>query len=433
VSVLSLRFRGALNALSEADRRDLLDRATEDDDLVRDTAAAIIDLVRHEGDSALKSLAREYDKVKLASLEIPMTVCAEALEQLDPPTRRALQRAAKNIEATHRAHVPVATQVEPEPGITVSRRPEPLGRVGVYVPGGRGSHPSSVLMAAIPARVAGVAEVIVCTPPGPSGRPGSAVLAACALTGVTRLFLVGGAGAVAAMAYGTESIPRVDRIVGSGNAWVSAAKVMVSGTVSIDAPCGPPELLIVCDDSADPAAIAREMVAQAESDEQACVVAVALGAELADGIITSLVAQAAATKRATVVKRALERNGGVLVAATREQAAALATLYAPQHVLLALREAEQLASTIRHAGTVVLGTSTAVAFGAYMTGANDVLPPQGLSRSYSGLSTQDFVRWTSWQRVTPEAAVKLAEDVAVLADAEGLDGRARSARALRSA
>jgi histidinol dehydrogenase len=428
VSVLTLRFRGPVTDLAEADRRDLLDRTPDDDDLLRDTVGAIIDLVRREGDSALRSLAREYDQVKLTAIEVPASACAAALKALDPSLRAALERAARNIETVHRAGLQGPVEVEPEPGITIGRRPEPLGRVGVYAPGGKAAYPSSVLMGAIPARVAGVGEVIVCSPPDSSGKPSAGVLAACAIAGVSRVFALGGAGAVAAMAYGTETVPRVDRIVGPGNAYVAAAKVMVSSAVGIDSPAGPSELFVIADDTSDPAAIAREMIAQAEHDELACVVTVALGSELADRIETSLMAQAAATKRASIVKKSLERQGGVLVATSREQAAALATAYAPEHLLIATRDAEALATTIRHAGTVFLGTTTSVSFGDYMTGANHVLPTNGAARSYSGLSTQDFIRWTTWQRVSPAAAARLAEDVGVFADAEGLDGHARSAR-----
>ncbi len=428
MSVLTLRFRGQLSDMAEADRRDLLDRTPDDDDLLRDTVAAIIDLVRREGDTALKSLAREYDNVRITHIEVPKPAIAAALAAVDPALRAALERAARNIESVHKAGIQTAVEVEPEPGIIIRRRPEPLGRVGVYAPGGKAAYPSSVLMGAIPARVAGVGEVIVCSPPDSTGKPSAGVLAACAIAGVDRVFAIGGAGAVAAMAYGTDTVPRVDRIVGPGNTYVTAAKVMVSSAVAIDSPAGPSELLVIADDSADPSAIAREMVAQAEHDELACVVTVALGGELADRIETSLMAQAAATKRASIVRRALERQGGVLVASSREQAAALATAYAPEHLLIATRDAEALAATIRHAGTVFLGTTTSVAFGDYMTGANHVLPTNGLARSYSGLSTQDFIRWTTWQRVSPEAAARLAEDVGIFADAEGLDGHARSAR-----
>lgn len=429
MSLVSLRFSGSLENLRPEDLKALLHRGVVDDDLVRDTVGAIIDVVRRDGDAALRALVREYDGVNLKALEVPAERCAEALERLDPELRRAMEHAARNIETVHRAMLPSVSEVSPEPGITVTRRPVPLDRVGVYAPGGKAAYPSSVLMGAVPARVAGVREIIVCTPPGPTGAPSAAVLAACALAGVDRVFAVGGAGAIAAMAYGTESIPQVDRIVGPGSAWVAEAKLQVARVVAIDSPAGPSELLVLADDSADPAIVAREMIAQAEHDEAACVVAVTLGVPLADRVEASLLAQAAAASRAAIVREALARNGGILSADSREQALAFANAYAPEHLLLAVGDATAWQRDIRNAGAVFVGATSSVAFGDYITGGNHVLPTGGLARAYSGLSTLDFVRWVSEQQVTREAAQRLASDVGRLAKVEGLDGHARAALA----
>lgn len=429
MSLVSLRFSGSLENLRPEDQKALLHRGVVDDDLVRDTVGAIIDVVRRDGDAALRALVREYDGVNLKALEVPAERCAEALERLDPELRRAMEHAARNIETVHRAMLPSVSEVSPEPGITVTRRPVPLDRVGVYAPGGKAAYPSSVLMGAVPARVAGVREIIVCTPPGPTGAPSAAVLAACALAGVDRVFAVGGAGAIAAMAYGTESIPQVDRIVGPGSAWVAEAKLQVARVVAIDSPAGPSELLVLADDSADPAIVAREMIAQAEHDEAACVVAVTLGVPLADRVEASLLAQAAAASRAAIVREALARNGGILSADSREQALAFANAYAPEHLLLAVGDATAWQRDIRNAGAVFVGATSSVAFGDYITGGNHVLPTGGLARAYSGLSTLDFIRWVSEQQVTRDAAQRLAGDVARLAKVEGLDGHARAALA----
>jgi histidinol dehydrogenase len=221
----------------------------------------------------------------------------------------------------------------------------------------------------------------------------------------------------------------VDRIVGPGSVWVTEAKLQVARVVAIDAPAGPSELLVLADGSADPAAVAREMVAQAEHDEAASVIAVTLGEHEADRIEASLLAQASATRRGEIVRRALAGQGGVLSASSREQALAFANAYAPEHLLLAVTDASEWEEEIDHAGAVFIGSTSSVAFGDYMTGANHVLPTGGLARSYSGLSTLDFVRWVSSQSVTRAAAESLAADVATLADAEGLDGHARAARA----
>jgi histidinol dehydrogenase len=255
------------------------------------------------------------------------------------------------------------------------------------------------------------------------------VLAACALAKVDRVFAVGGAGAIAAMAYGTETIPQVDRIVGPGNAWVTEAKLQVARVVAIDSPAGPSELLVLADESADPATVAREMVAQAEHDEAACVVAVTLGDAMADRVEASLLAQSAAASRATIVRAALEGNGGVLSAESREQALAFANAYAPEHLLLVVADADAWKREIRNAGAVFVGATSSVAYGDYITGGNHVLPTGGLARVYSGLSTLDFVRWVSEQTVTRDAARRLAGDVGRLAAVEGLDAHARAALA----
>ena len=426
-----MRFRGPVHALSDADRAQLLDRSPATDDMVRTTSEAIIDVVRREGDAALISLAREYDKVRLKSLEVPREAWADALRSLDPSLRAAMERAAANIRAVHAAAVPQRVEIAPEPGVIIGRRPDPLHRVGVYAPGGRAAYPSSVLMGVIPARVAGVAEVMICAPPTSKGQPEPATLAAAELSGADRVFAVGGAGAIAAMAYGTASIPRVDRIVGPGNAYVAQAKLLVSNVVGIDAPAGPSELLIVADDSADPTHLAAEMLAQAEHDPEAVVALVAtdetLGSKVLDAIEKLLPVQG----RRTIIERAFAERGAILTVPSLRDALTFANLFAPEHLLLATRDADTLLGDVRSTGTVFVGETSSVTFGDYITGANHVLPTGGLARSYSGLSTADFVRWTTYQRVDRDAAARLAQDVAVFAEAEHLPAHAAAARAWR--
>lgn len=426
---LALRFRGAVSSLGTEGRETLLNRGTADDDILRDTVAATIDVVRREGDSALKSLAREYDKANLKRLDVPKEAMEKALLGLDPAVRAAMERAARNIETAHRAFLPRASEVETEPGIVIGRRPDPLGRVGVYAPGGRAAYPSSVLMGVIPARVAGVHEVIVCSPPSPQGLPSDAVLAACAIAGVDRVFALGGAGAIAAMAFGTQSVPRVDRIVGPGNAWVTEAKVQVAKVCAIDSPAGPSELLVIADGAADPAQVAREMLAQAEHDPMACVVAVTLGDDVAERIETSLQTMVGAYDRAPIIRQSLAANGAVVSVRSLDEAIAFSNAYAPEHLLLAIADANDVLPRMRNAGTIFVGESASVSFGDYMSGANHTLPTNGLARSYSGLSTLDFIRWTTYQRISREAAARLAADVGTFADAEHLDGHAKAARA----
>ncbi|MCC6770900.1 MAG: histidinol dehydrogenase [Gemmatimonadaceae bacterium] len=429
MSTLKLRFRGAVASLGSEGRIALLERTTVDDDVLRDTVTATIDAVRSQGDAVLKSLTREYDKVSLKRLDVPKSEWTKALASIDPAVRSAMERSARNIETAHRAFLPVASEVETEPGITIGRRPDPLGRVGVYAPGGRAAYPSSVLMGSIPARVAGVGEVILCSPAATHGLPSPVVLAACASAQVDKVFAVGGAGAIAAMAYGTESVPRVDRIVGPGNAWVTEAKVQVAKACAIDSPAGPSELLLIADDSADVAQVARELLAQAEHDPMACAVAVTVGDEVARQVELALETMVGGYSRHAIIRQALEANGGVISVDSLDDAITLSNFYAPEHLLIAVRNADRILPMLRNAGTIFVGTTSSVSFGDYMTGANHTLPTNGLARSYSGLSTLDFIRWTTYQRVTPEAAARLAADVGTFADAEGLDGHARAARA----
>jgi histidinol dehydrogenase len=287
-----VRWRGRCGELSAADRRALFDRALSADDSIRQRSAAIVRRVREDGDEALRDMAREFDGVALDSLEVPRALWQRALDALAPTLRRSMERSATNIARVHESFAPVAQETESEPGIIIGRRPDPLARVGVYAPGGRAAYPSSVLMGAVPARVAGVGEVILCSPPDrATGRPADVVLAAAALAGVDRVFALGGAGAIAAMAFGTASVPRVDRIVGPGNAYVAEAKLQVAHAVAIDSPAGPSELLVLGDASADAALIAREMLAQAEHDPLAAVVAVVTEAPLARRVLAELAAQ----------------------------------------------------------------------------------------------------------------------------------------------
>jgi histidinol dehydrogenase len=410
----------------------MFDRVSSNDASIRARTAEIIARVRSEGDAALRELARELDGVTLEQLEVPRRAWRDALDALNAPVRGAMERSIENVTRVHRAFLPTGQETESEPGVIVGRRPDPLARVGVYAPGGRAAYPSSVIMGVVPARVAGVGEVVLCSPPSRgSGAPSAVVLAAAMLTGVDRVFALGGAGAVAAMAYGTESVPRVDRIVGPGNAYVAEAKIMVSSAVAIDSPAGPSELLVLCDETADASLVARELLAQAEHDPLAAVVAVTTSASLARAIVSELTAQLARQPRADVIARALQGQGAVLHVDDVDEAIALANDYAPEHLLLILADTESALARLRNAGTVFVGSSASVAFGDYMTGANHVLPTGGLARAYSGLSTLDFVRWTSYQRVTPDAAARLAQDVSVFADAEGLPGHAAAARAWR--
>jgi histidinol dehydrogenase len=407
----------------------VLDRGRIGDPTVERTVRELIESVRARGDAALVEQTERFDGVVLGTLEVPRSVWSATREKLAPDLAAGLETAAASIRRFHEAQRPDALEIEVAPGLVLGRRPDPLQRVGVYAPGGRAAYPSSVLMGVVPARVAGVDEVIVCSPPGPDGQPSPLVTAACDIAGADRLFAVGGAGAVAGMAYGTGSVPRVDRIVGPGNAWVTEAKRQVTAVVGIDSPAGPSELLVLADASADPVTVALELIAQAEHDPDAAVVLVTPDEGVARATAWELERRVPESPRRGIVEASLAGSGALLVVDSLKDGLELARRYAPEHLLLLVEDPRDVLADVRSAGTVFLGPRSSVAYGDYATGANHVLPTGGLARSYSGLSLDDFVRWTTWQEVrTDEAAERLAAVAVPLAEAEGLPGHAAAAR-----
>ena len=423
-----IKLSHCIDGITDARREIFLRRSSSEDDSIGAVTAAIILDLRTRGDAALRDMSLRFDGVRIERLEVPRAACRAALDSLDRQLLQALERAVRNIEAVQRSYLPIATEASPEPGIVVGRRPDPLDRVGVYAPGGRAVYPSSVLMGAVPARVAGVREIILCSPPGPTGLPSKVVLAAAELAGVDRVFAVGGAGAIAAMAYGTDSVPRVDRIVGPGNAYVAEAKLQVARVVAIDSPAGPSELLVIADSSTDPDVVVREVMAQAEHDPRSVVAVVTIGQPAAETILNRLTDALPSQQRRDIIEESLRTNGAVLWATDMDQASAFSNDFAPEHLLLVMSRATDLLPRFRNAGTIFVGEHSSVAFGDYMTGANHVLPTGGLARSYSGLSVLDFIRWTTYQMIDAAAAARLAEDVGVFADSEGLPAHATAAR-----
>ncbi len=423
------RVRGPLAELDDTALRCLLERAGGRDGEIVDTVRGIIAEVRRDGDEALRRLARQFDGAQLENLEVAPAAWSEALEGLDLEARVALERASEAIAAVHEAQRPRSTVVEAQVGVRVERRPVPLRRIGAYAPGGRAAYPSSVLMCVIPARVAGVDEIIVCSPPRSDGMPSPAVLAACRIAGADRLFAVGGAGAVAAMALGTATIAPVDKIVGPGNAWVEEAKLQLGAEVAIDCPAGPSELLVIADGDVDPGLVAAEVLAQAEHDPRAavCVITDDRGlAEEIDEAVTEMSRRMAATTRATI-EESVATRGALLLVDSMEEARDFADAYAPEHLLAVGRLAEEAAERVRFAGSVFLGAHSSVTFGDYASGSNHVLPTGGRARTYSGLSTDAFMRWTSFQRIDRAVAVALATTASTLADLEGLPAHAAAA------
>jgi histidinol dehydrogenase len=432
VSGVALLARGRICDLTPAAASRLLDRAPRDDAVLAAAVAAILADVRARGDAALLEMAARFDDVELTGLEVPRRAWRDALGTLDRRVRSALERAADNVRKVHEAQMPVDVTLEVEPGVRLTRTWTPLRRVGVYAPGGRAAYPSSVLMGVVPAKAVGVGEVVVCSPPGSSGLPPSAVLAACEIGGADRLFALGGAGAVAALAFGTSSVPAVDAVVGPGNRWVTEAKRQVAGDVLIDSPAGPSEVLVLADASAEARLVALEIMAQAEHDPDAACVVVTTSGSLAAAAESALAELLATAPRADICRQALASSGAVLVADTREEALEFTSRYAPEHLSVMTATASADARAVRTAGTTFVGESASVAFGDYMTGANHVLPTAGRARSFSGLSVMSYLRSFTIQEVTPAAAAALAGDVSILAEAEGLPAHAAAAMARRA-
>ncbi|MGW8266071.1 MAG: histidinol dehydrogenase [Longimicrobiales bacterium] len=421
-----------LAALTASEKEGLLDRRPTDAPALRDRVGGILDAVRRRGDDALLQMAREYDGVDLQSLEVPRARWAHALARLDPSLRKDLEEAATNIRVFHEAQIPDDVEIEVRPGVTLGRRAVPLDRVGVYAPGGRAAYPSSVLMGVVPAVAAGVREILVCSPPGPGGSPPDEVLAACAIGGATRLFAVGGAGAIGALAYGTGTVPKADAIVGPGNRYVTEAKRQVAGEVIIDSPAGPSEVLVVADASADPRLCALELICQAEHDPDAAVALVTTSREILENVRSSLEREVPRAPRRQIVEAALADRGALLLARGREEALAFARDYAAEHLALYTADPRADMEEVSTAGTVFLGAAAAVAYGDYLTGANHVLPTGGLARSFSSLSTLHYLRMYSWQAISAEAAAAMSPVVERLAEAEGLPGHAEAVRARRT-
>ncbi|MEJ2204846.1 MAG: histidinol dehydrogenase [Gemmatimonadota bacterium] len=430
-SPVELFARGPLSGLTADERRHLLDRTPTDEPALVNDVRHILSDVRVRGDAALLDMSERFDGVRLEGLEVPRPRMDAALASVDADLRRALERAAGNIHRFHEAQLPATVAVEVEPGVRVTRRWTPLAAVGVYAPGGRAAYPSSVLMGAVPAHAAGVSEVVVCSPPGPSGEPPIEVLAACAIARADRVFAVGGAGAVAALTFGTGSVPAVDAIVGPGNRWVTEAKRQVAGQVLIDSPAGPSEVLVLADQATDPRLAAHELLAQAEHDPEAACVLVSTSAAVADAVEEALAQLLSRAPRRAIAEAALASSGAVLLASSLDEALDFAERYAPEHLSVMTAEAVA-AERISTAGTTFLGAWASVAYGDYLTGANHVLPTAGRARSFSGLSIQHYLRSYTVQEISADGALALADDVALLAAAEGLPAHGDAALARKT-
>ena len=386
----------------------------------------IIDRVRQGGDAELLACVRKFDGAKIEKLEVTREEWDRGVDSVDPADRAALGKAAMRVREFHRKRIPSSWEVREEGGGIFGHRVRALHRVGIYVPGGKAVYPSSVIMNAVPASVVEVPEIVMATPAQPDGSVRPDVLMAARVSGVHRVFKMGGAHAVAALAYGTETVPRVDKIVGPGNVYVATAKRFVFGEVAIDSEAGPTEVLVVADKSATPAWVAADLLSQAEHDEMACAVLVTPNRALAARVQEQLAKQLKTLDRARIARAALEAHGAIVVARDLEECIELANRYAPEHLVLAVEASDTLSKLVQNAGAIFLGHYTPVAVGDYLAGPNHVLPTGGTARFFSPLGVDDFLKRTSIVRFEPPKLRELGTDVMRLAALEGLGGHASS-------
>jgi histidinol dehydrogenase len=401
--------------------------ALADPDVVA-RVAEIVDEVRRRGDAALLDFTKRFDGVELRADELRVTDAEWAAATVPPRLQAALAEAARRIEAFHRHQLPRSWWMRDEHGSLLGQQVTPLDRVGCYVPGGTAAYPSTVLMNLIPARVAGVRELVVVSPPGGDGQLPPAVLAAARLAGATEVYRVGGAQAVAALAYGTVALPAVDKIVGPGNLYVALAKRLVFGDVGIDLVAGPSEVVVVADRTADPDHVAADLLAQAEHDPMARAVCLTDDAALGARVVAAVARRCPALPRAAIAEAAIRSHGAVVVARDLAEAFLVANRLAPEHLELAVADPFAWLPAVRHAGAIFLGAHTPEVVGDYLAGPNHVLPTAATARFASGLSVEDFVKRSSLIHYTPAGLRAAWPHLAALAEAEGLHGHGEAAR-----
>ena len=412
--------------LNEISEKEIFARTDAQKD-VSGVVKEIIDTVRRDGDRALLSYTEKFDKVKLSKIKVTKEEIDEAVDKTEPEFMRILERAAKNIRSFHARQVRNSFIINDEPGIVMGQKIIPMASVGLYVPGGTAAYPSTVLMDSIPAKLAGVNRLVMVTPPDSEGKVNPAILAAAYVAGVDDIFKVGGAQAIAALAYGTETITRVDKIVGPGNAYVAEAKKQVFGQVAIDMIAGPSEILIVSDGKSDPRVLAADLLSQAEHDRMASAVLVTDCIGLAQKVRKEIERQIPKLSRAEIARASIDNNGKIIVTDSLSKAIETANRLAPEHLELSVDAPFDYLDEIINAGSVFLGRYCPEALGDYMAGPNHTLPTSGTARFSSPLSVDDFVKKTQFTYFTPEALSRLNKDVAYFANKEGLTAHAASA------
>ncbi len=415
-----------IKILKSYNEKEIFDRGSEAND-VSDIVRQIIDNVRTNGDKALREYSLKFDKVEPTSFEVDADLMKSAYDRTDAEFKAVLDEAAANIREYHSAQTRDGYEINRANGVKIGRKVLPLQRVALYVPGGTAAYPSSVLMNCIPAKIAGVDEIIMTTPPSSDGTIRDDILAAAYVAGVDRLFCIGGAQAVAALAYGTETVPKVDKIVGPGNAFVAEAKRQVYGIVDIDMIAGPSEILIIADDSCDPRSAAADMLSQAEHDKNATAVLITDSEALAMATAKELEIQLEQLPRQEIARASVENNGKIIITDSIKDAIDISNRLAPEHLEINTKDALELLPLVRNAGSVFLGSNCPEAVGDYFSGTNHVLPTSGTARFASALSVDDFIKTIEYTYYPREAMLDDADKIALFASREGLDAHARSA------
>lgn len=407
-------------------RDEIFSRMAETPD-VSDIVSSIIENVKVNGDRAVFEYTAKFDKAELSTLEVTKEEIEEAVAAVEPEFLRILKTAAENIRKFHSRQVRNSFIISEDKGIVTGQKITPVERAGLYVPGGTAAYPSTVLMDSIPAKIAGVKEMCIVTPPNSEGKVNPVILAAASIAGVDRIFKVGGAQAIAALAYGTESIPKVDKIVGPGNAFVAEAKKQVYGLVSIDMIAGPSEILVVADGKSNPAYVAADLLSQAEHDKNASAVLVTESLELAKAVSEELEKQIPMLERQEIARVSIDNNGKIIVAENLTQGIDIANELAPEHLELCVDNPFDLLDSVKNAGSIFMGRYCPEALGDYYAGPNHTLPTGGTARFSSPLSVDDFVKKSQFTYYTKEALFAVAEDVGFFAEKEGLTAHAKSA------
>ncbi len=411
---------------SEIDLAETIKRSEQDVNNVLDIVSDILNNVRENGDEAVNSYTEKFDGVLIDELKVSDEEIKEAYDTLDDSLLTALKNAALNIEKFHKKQIPSEWNIEVNPGITAGQIVRPINSAGCYIPGGRAAYPSSILMTVIPAKIAGVEKVVCVTPPQKDGKILDAILVAADIAGADEIYKVGGAQAIGALAFGTESIPSVEKIVGPGNIFVTAAKKLVYGQVDIEFPAGPSEVLILADDTAIPKYLATDILAQAEHDPNASCFLVTDSEKLAnetDEIVKQLTEVA---PRREIIEESLSKSGKIIITDTFEEAIHVTNEYAPEHLIISTEDDDETLSHIKNAGSIFLGSYSPVAAGDYGSGTNHVLPTGGGAKMYSGLSTEAFIKKPTVQRITKEGLKELAKTSVPIAEYEGFFAHANS-------